>query len=79
MMYTEAFATDEIASAVMVMQGATALDDVADKVLRIGKRLTRPLFCFNMKLTYSSPSLLQSRTTQMLATSSSSRKRSLLG
>ena len=38
---TEAYKWDEIAASVMVMQGASALDDLAEKVLRIGE-LMRP-------------------------------------
>jgi hypothetical protein len=33
----EAYKWDEIAASVMVMQGASALDDLAEKVLRIGE------------------------------------------
>jgi hypothetical protein len=32
-----AYRTDEIAASVMVMQGASALDDIAERVLKIGK------------------------------------------
>jgi hypothetical protein len=32
-----AYKTDEIAASVMVMQGASALDDLAERVLKIGK------------------------------------------
>jgi hypothetical protein len=32
-----AYKADEIAASVMVMQGATALDDLAERVLKVGK------------------------------------------
>jgi hypothetical protein len=33
----EAYKADEIAASVMVMQGASALDDLAERVLKVGK------------------------------------------
>jgi hypothetical protein len=32
-----AYKADEIAASVMVMQGASALDDLAERVLKVGK------------------------------------------
>lgn len=47
-----AYKTDEIAASVMVMQGASALDDIAERVLKVGQStilispVTRLIFCF---------------------------------
>ena len=34
-----AYKADEIAASVMVMQGASALDDLAERVLKVGERI----------------------------------------
>lgn len=38
----EAYKTDEIAASVMVMQGASALEDLAERVLKVGKNIIIP-------------------------------------
>lgn len=45
----EAYKWDEVACSVMVMQGATALDDLAEKVLKVGACLCSLLLPFSAK------------------------------
>jgi hypothetical protein len=52
----QAYKADEIASSVMVMQGGSVFDDVAEKVLKVGESLKAWWNCGNAENVVSRPS-----------------------
>ena len=45
----EAYKIDEIASSVMIMQGGTVFDDIAEKILKLGMQPSQPLMTIVIK------------------------------